>query len=252
MSDRTRLSAGEHPFVFPLLYGLLVIAAAQLRISLFTEHFVVSAGIILFALLMLILDEFATLPVVFISATGVMVTRAFVSSGTFVDPARIWAVGMPEFAFYVAYGVVIYLMFHYGKAEGSYARTFFALAMPDFVANIIEIHIRIGAEAGHARIVLILLAVAAVRSGIILAIYAALLHYGLPVVKIPRGGITPPENKKTGAAHIKAAENTSLEHAAEHAAALCQELERVPASQEILDQAQKLAASLKKAAEGAE
>ncbi|MGN0839009.1 MAG: hypothetical protein ACI4NN_08000, partial [Pyramidobacter sp.] len=104
MSDRTRPSAA------PLIYGLLVIAAAQLRISLFTEHFVVSAGIILFALLMLILDEFATLPVVFISATGVMVTRALVSSGSLVAPAQIWTVGMPEFVFYIAYGVVIYLM----------------------------------------------------------------------------------------------------------------------------------------------
>ncbi|BDF79339.1 hypothetical protein CE91St28_21330 [Pyramidobacter piscolens] len=131
-------------------------------------------------------------------------------------------------------------------------RTFFALIMPDFVANIIEIYIRIGADAGHARIILILLAVAVVRSGIILAIYAALLHYGLPIVKIPRDEITPGENEKTGAAYINAAENTSLKHAAEHAAALCQELEHVSASREILDQAQKLAARLKKAAEGAE
>ncbi len=67
MSNGNRTSAGEHLFVFSLLYGLLVIAAAQLRISLFTDHFVISAGVIIFALLMLILDEFATLPVVFIS-----------------------------------------------------------------------------------------------------------------------------------------------------------------------------------------
>lgn len=252
MSNRTQLPAGERPLFFPLLYGLLVIAAAQLKISLFTEHFVVSAGIILFALLMLILDEFATLPVVFVSATGVMVTRAFVSAGALVAPAQIWAIGMPEFAFYVAYGVVIYLMFRCGKAEGSYVRTFFALVMPDFVANIIEIYIRIGADAGHARIILILLAVAVVRSAVILAIYAAVLHYGLPVVKIPREGIAPPEDKKTGSAYIQASENAPLKHAAEHAEALCLELEHAAASREILEQAQKLAANLKKAAEGAE
>jgi hypothetical protein len=246
MSDRTRPPAAS------LFYGLLVIAAAQLRISLFTEHFVVSAGIILFALLMLILDEFATLPVVFISATGVMVTRALVSSGSLVDSAQIWAAGMPEFVFYIAYGVIIYLMFRYGKAEGSYVRTFFALIVPDFVANIIEIYIRIGTDAGHAEIILTLLAVAVVRSSIILAIYAALLHYGLPAVRIPRNGITPLGNQKTEAAYIKAAGNISLQHAAEHAEALYQELEHVPASREILDQAQKLAAALKKAAGEAE
>lgn len=176
MSNGNRTSAGEHLFVFSLLYGLLVIAAAQLRISLFTDHFVISAGVIIFALLMLILDEFATLPVVFISAAGIMITRAFISSGKPVGPDQIWTVGMPEFAFYIAYGVVIYLLFRYCRAEGSYVRTFFALIIPDFIANVIEIYIRIGADAGHVRIILILLAVAVVRSGIILAIYAALLH----------------------------------------------------------------------------
>jgi hypothetical protein len=246
MSDRTRPSAA------PLIYGLLVIAAAQLRISLFTEHFVVSAGIILFALLMLILDEFATLPVVFISATGVMVTRALVSSGSLVAPAQIWTVGMPEFVFYIAYGVVIYLMFHYGKAEGSYVRTFFALIVPDFVANIIEIYIRIGADAGQAGIILTLLAVAAVRSSIILAIYAVLLHYVLPAIKIPGDGGVRRGDRKTEAAYTKEAGDISLQHAAEHAAALYRELESVPASREILDQAQKLAADLKKAAGEAE
>ena len=251
MSNGNRTSAGEHLFVFSLLYGLLVIAAAQLRISQFTDHFVISAGVIIFALLMLILDEFATLPVVFISAAGIMITRAFISSGKPVGPDQIWTVGMPEFAFYIAYGVVIYLLFRYCRAEGSYVRTFFALIIPDFIANVIEIYIRIGADAGHVRIILILLAVAVVRSGIILAIYAALLHYGFPIVKIPRGGGASETDQKrdlVAVNTIKTMETASLKNAAQKAAALYKELEHIPVSCEILDQAEELAERLKQAA----
>lgn len=248
MSNGTKSAAGEHLFIYSLLYGLIVIAAAQLRISLFTEHFVVSAGVILFALLMLILDEFATLPVVFISAVGIMVTRAFLNAGQMVDPDQIWATGMPEFAFYIVYGVVIYLLFRYGRAEGSYVWTFIALIIPDFVANVMEMYIRTGADAGHARILLILLAVAVVRSLIILAIYVALLHYGLPLVKIPRGGIGKQKEFTTEAAISNTEELASLQCAAQHAAALCQELETIQVSEELRNQAKALTAELNTAA----
>lgn len=146
---------------------------------------------------------------------------------------------------------MIYLLFRYCRAEGSYVRTFFALIIPDFIANVIELYIRIGADAGHVRIILILLAVAVVRSGIILAIYAALLHYGFPIVKIPRGGGASETDQKRNPVAvntIKTMETASLKNAAQKAAALYKELEHIPVSCEILDQAEELAERLKKAA----
>ena len=179
MENQTQKPRRPAPFVYSMIYGLIVIAAAQLRIQMFTDSFVVSAGVILFALLMLILDEFSTLPVVFISAAGVMVTRAFAAAGHVVDPEGIWETGMPEFAFYIVYGILIYLMFRYGKMQDSYLKTFIALAVPDFIANVMEIYTRTGADAGHVRIICILLAVAAVRSGIILVVYILMMKYGM-------------------------------------------------------------------------
>lgn len=247
MENQTQKPGRPAPFVYSMIYGLIVIAAAQLRIHMFTDSFVVSAGVILFALLMLILDEFSTLPVVFISAVGVMITRAFAVAGHVVDPEGIWETGMPEFAFYVVYGILIYLMFRYGKMQDSYLKTFIALAVPDFIANVMEIYIRTGADAEHARVICILFVVAAVRSGIILVVYILMMKYGFPMVKIPRSEI--------GSSHAEiadvSAENGmySLEHAAHEAAVLHRNLQRVNAPQEILEQAEKLTEDIDKAIE---
>lgn len=247
MENQTQKSGRPAPFVYSMIYGLIVIAAAQLRIHMFTDSFVVSAGVILFALLMLILDEFSTLPVVFISAAGVMVTRAFAASGHVVGPDGIWETGMPEFVFYIVYGILIYLMFRYGKMQDSYLKIFIALAVPDFVANVMEIYIRTGADAGHVRVMCILLAVAAVRSGIILIIYILMMKCGFPVVNIPRSEL--------GSSHAEIADVPvesgmySLEHASCEAAVLYRNLQRIDAPQEILEQAEKLTADIDKAIE---
>ena len=66
----------KNQFIYTLFYSVLVVLTAQINVHLFTRNFVASAGVIVFALLMLLLDEFAAMPVMFLSATGVMVTRS--------------------------------------------------------------------------------------------------------------------------------------------------------------------------------
>lgn len=226
------------PFVYTLIYGFIVIAGAQLRIRMFTQNFVVSAGVILFALFMLILDEFSTLPVVFISAVGVMITRAFAVAGGMVNPDTIWETGMPEFAFYIAYGVIIYILFHYGNAQASYLKTFIALVIPDFAANVLEMYIRSGANAAPLRVIGILFLVAIIRSGIIFAIYRMVLQYGLPVVRIPRSEENPVVKETFGMAKVS-----------DDAEQLVADLKQVGASAEILEQADKLVEVIRKAME---
>lgn len=226
------------PFVYTLIYGFIVIAGAQLRIHMFTQNFVVSAGVILFALFMLILDEFSTLPVVFISAVGVMITRAFAVAGGMVNPDTIWDTGMPEFVFYIAYGVLIYILFHNGKAQASYLKTFIALVIPDFAANALEMYIRSGANAASIHVIGILFLVALIRSGIIFAIYRMILQYGLPVVRIPRSEGNPV---------VK--ETFSLSKVSDDAQQLAADLKQVGASAEILEQADTLVEVIRKAME---
>ena len=138
-------------------------------------------------------------------------------------------------------------MFRYGKMQDSYLKIFIALAVPDFVANVMEIYIRTGADAGHVRVMCILLAVAAVRSGIILIIYILMMKCGFPVVNIPRSEL--------GSSHAEIADVPvesgmySLEHASCEAAVLYRNLQRIDAPQEILEQAEKLTADIDKAIE---
>lgn len=227
------------PFVYTLIYGLIVIAGAQLRIHMFTKNFVVSAGVILFALFMLVLDEFSTLPVVFISAVGVMITRAFAVAGGLVNPDAIWETGMPEFVFYIAYGVIIYIFFHYGKAQTSYGKTFIALAIPDFAANVLEMYIRSGESAMPVRVIGVLFLVALIRSGIIFAIYWMILKYGLPVVRIPR----------SEGEDYAVKEAFALAKASDEAQQLAVDLKQAGAPAEILEQADRLAEEIRKAME---
>ena len=104
----------KNQFIYTLFYSVLVVLTAQINVHLFTRNFVASAGVIVFALLMLLLDEFAAMPVMFLSATGVMVTRSIAGAGKVLTSAEIWKTGMPEFVFYIVFGVVIaFLLYNY-------------------------------------------------------------------------------------------------------------------------------------------
>ncbi len=242
MRESAQKTVKRNPKVYTLIYGLIVIIAAQIRLPMFTEGFVISAGVILFALFMLLLDEFSTLQVMCISAVGVMITRAFADAGGFIGPDEIWEIGMPEFAFYVVYGVLIYILFNYCKAQGKYVITFIALIIPDFIANLVEMYIRIGADPENIRVIIPLLIVAVIRSAIILVIYLFIIHYGLPVLKLPDNNIS----EKEYAENIS--EDYSMKEAAEAAADLYSKLQKTGASPEILDRARVLMEDVERAA----
>ena len=122
----------KNQFIYTLFYSVLVVLTAQINVHLFTRNFVASAGVIVFALLMLLLDEFAAMPVMFLSATGVMVTRSIAGAGKVLTAAEIWKTGMPEFVFYIVFGVVIYLLYNYVYSEGRSWTLFIVLFVPDF------------------------------------------------------------------------------------------------------------------------
>ena len=244
MKKENEKSVKRNPLVFTLIYGMIVIIAAQLRLPMFTDGFVISAGVILFALFMLLLDEFATLQVMCISAVGIMITRAFAEAGFFISPDVIWDTGMPEFAFYLVYGILIYLLFNYCKAQGHYMIIFAALAVPDLAANLVEIYIRMGDYAVDGSVIVSLLAVAVIRSGIIMAIYAFIMHYGLPVLKMPE---LRTENNET-ADTVKSNEDSLMMSVAADAEALYDKLRQADASPEIMDKMKILMDDVGKAA----
>ena len=231
----------KNQFIYTLFYSVLVVLTAQINVHLFTRNFVASAGVIVFALLMLLLDEFAAMPVMFLSATGVMVTRSIAGAGKVLTSAEIWKTGMPEFVFYIVFGVVIYLLYNYVYSEGRSWILFIVLFVPDFAANLAELYIRIGSEMGNASTIFALLLIAFVRTAIILAIYRVILRYGIRITRMPRSGVDGKAYKVNASAGEA---DESMSDAAETARALYNKLSASKAPSELTERAQALAEEL--------
>lgn len=234
----------KNQFIYTLFYSVLVVLTAQINVHLFTRNFVVSAGVIVFALLMLLLDEFAAMPVMFLSATGVMVTRSIAGAGKVLTSAEIWKTGMPEFVFYIVFGVVIYLLYNYVYSEGRSWTLFIVLFVPDFAANLAELYIRIGSEMGNASTIFALLLIAFVRTAIILAIYRVILRYGIRITRMPRSGVEVVDGKAYKVNASAGEVDESMSDAAETARALYNKLSASKAPSELTERAQALAEEL--------
>lgn len=198
----------------------------------------------MFALLMLLLDEFAAMPVMFLSATGVMVTRSIAGAGKVLTSAEIWKTGMPEFVFYIVFGVVIYLLYNYVYSEGRSWTLFIVLFVPDFAANLAELYIRIGSEMGNASTIFALLLIAFVRTAIILAIYRVILRYGIRITRMPRSGVEVVDGKAYKVNASAGEVDESMSDAAETARALYNKLSASKAPSELTERAQALAEEL--------
>lgn len=234
----------KNQFIYTLFYSVLVVLTAQINVHLFTRNFVVSAGVIVFALLMLLLDEFAAMPVMFLSATGVMVTRSIAGAGKVLTSAEIWKTGMPEFVFYIVFGVVIYLLYNYVYSEGRSWTLFIVLFVPDFAANLAELYIRIGSEMGNASTIFALLLIAFARTAIILAIYRVILRYGIRITRMPRSGVEVVDGKAYKVNASAGEVDESMSDAAETARALYNKLSASKAPSELTERAQALAEEL--------
>lgn len=234
----------KNQFIYTLFYSVLVVLTAQINVHLFTQNFVASAGVIVFALLMLLLDEFAAMPVMFLSATGVMVTRSIAGAGKVLTSAEIWKTGMPEFVFYIVFGVVIYLLYNYVYSEERSWTLFIVLFVPDFAANLAELYIRIGSEMGNASTICTLLLIALVRTAIVLVIYRIIIRYGIRIIRMPRSGVEVLDGKVCKVNAEAGDVDEGLADAAETARGLYRKLSASKAPSELTERARALAEDL--------
>lgn len=234
----------KNQFIYTLFYSVLVVLTAQINVHLFTQNFVASAGVIVFALLMLLLDEFAAMPVMFLSATGVMVTRSIAGAGKVLTSAEIWKTGMPEFVFYIVFGVVIYLLYNYVYSEERSWTLFIVLFVPDFAANLAELYIRIGSEMGNASTICALLLIALVRTAIVLVIYRIIIRYGIRITRMPRSGVEVLDGKVCKVNAEAGDVDEGLADAAETARGLYRKLSASKAPSELTERARALAEDL--------
>lgn len=228
------------PFIYTLMYSIIVIVAAQLNVKMLTEGFVISAGVIVFVLLILFLEEFAILPVMFLSATGIMILGVFETEGGIVDPATIWDQGMPAFAFYAVYGIILYLILQLKHWANRPPWVFCLLIIPDFIANFIELVLRQGSSIISTRVLLILFIFAIIRSALVLICYLLIVKYGLIVTRMPRSGMAVVNGVIKPVDTKSSEENTILQQAAADATVLHQNLQNAGASSEVLAKSREL------------
>lgn len=124
------------------LYSVIIILAARMSFSLSTRDFVISGGIIPLAVFLLMIDTFPFVPVLLFSAAGVLLTRMLDGflAGEAVE--TLFASRFPEFIFYLVYGALLYLYYHFMKERLTRGVFFIPLLLPDYLANLTELALR--------------------------------------------------------------------------------------------------------------
>lgn len=159
------------------LLSLLIVLAAQVNLDVFTNNFLVSIGILLFPVFVYLFQEIPLIPITFLSGAGVFLSRILifgVQSGFHADNFLNY---FPEFFFYLTYGIASYLYFKKNdyKLRGK-SWPFILLAM-DYIANLVELMLRLGTDAFRPQMQINIILVAIVRTIILWLVIRGLGHY---------------------------------------------------------------------------
>lgn len=159
------------------LLSLLIVLAAQVNLDVFTNNFLVSIGILLFPVFVYLFQEIPLIPITFLSGAGVFLSRILIfgiQAGFHADNFLNY---FPEFFFYLTYGIASYLYFKKNdyKLRGK-SWPFILLAM-DYVANLVELMLRLGTDAFRPQMQINIILVAIVRTLILWLVIRGLGHY---------------------------------------------------------------------------
>ncbi|WP_246597448.1 sensor histidine kinase [Faecalicatena faecalis] len=165
-----------------VMYGLIIVLAAQVNMNLFISNFKISTGIIMFSVLLLLAGKYPVIPVTLFSAAGVYASRIAVDwfrQGTIGSSA---VDNFPEMVFYLTYGVLffLYCLKHNYDWGDFHIPVFFFF---DYAANLVELALRLGAGAFTWKHQLSILLVAVLRTASIWCIYLVLRYYKFSLLR---------------------------------------------------------------------
>ena len=160
-----------------LLFGAAVVIAAQIHISILTNNFVISIGIVLFSVFIFLFHEIPLLPITALSGVGVFLSRVllnWLSTHTFAGSFQAY---FPETIFYISYGLLFYLYARHCHFQLDRQKSLPPLFVIDYCANLTELLLRLGSQAFLPRIQASILLTALMRTLLIWAILSGLSHY---------------------------------------------------------------------------
>lgn len=140
-------------------YSAVIIILSQLSIRLFTQNFKLSVAVIFLSAMALLIQDFPLIFVTIFSAIGVCSLRmllAWIVTGQAASVSHYF----PEMAFYLCYGFLLYFYIHsiHGKYNARNPElpdrnlTFLVLTGIDYIANFLELLVRIDVSAFQIRL----------------------------------------------------------------------------------------------------
>ena len=162
-----------------LLIGIFIIIGAQINMNLFIDNFRISIGTLIFPITFVMFGKYPVLPVTFISAVGVLTSRVL-SEWLRYDQIQFYSF-FPEMIFYLVYGTLFYIYSH--KKETLSPDCAAVLFIFDYISNLTELLVRLGAGAFNTKSQSGILLVAFSRSLIIYGILFCLHHYKFSLLR---------------------------------------------------------------------
>ena len=162
-----------------LLIGIFIIIGAQINMNLFIDNFRISIGTLIFPITFVMFGKYPVLPVTFISAVGVLTSRVL-SEWLRYDQIQFYSF-FPEMIFYLVYGTLFYIYSH--KKETISPDCAAVLFIFDYISNLTELLVRLGAGAFNIKSQFGILLVAFSRSLIIYGILFCLHHYKFSLLR---------------------------------------------------------------------
>ena len=162
-----------------LLIGIFITIGAQINMNLFIDNFRISIGTLIFPITFVMFGKYPVLPVTFISAVGVL-TSLVLSEWLRYDQIQFYSF-FPEMIFYLVYGTLFYIYSH--KKETLSPDCAAVLFIFDYISNLTELLVRLGAGAFNIKSQFGILLVAFSRSLIIYGILFCLHHYKFSLLR---------------------------------------------------------------------
>ncbi|GAA0121594.1 MAG: GHKL domain-containing protein [Clostridium argentinense] len=165
-----------------LLASAFVSIAAQIHINLLLTNFKISLAIILFPIFLYIFEDLNIILTTIFSSLGVYFLRVlvhFINTGIYSDILYAYS---PEIFFYLTYGF-LFSMHKKINFKFKIQKIFINFIVIDYLANLVEITIRLGTDIFDFKIQQGIFLVAIIRSFLIWVLLTSLDYYGIFLLK---------------------------------------------------------------------
>lgn len=119
--------------------SIFIILAAQINFDVFTSHFRVSMGILLFPIFVFLFQKIPLIPITILSGTGVLLSRVIISSLRYGFTVNTFFDFFPELIFYLIYGFASFFYFKANEYKLQSRHCFPILFLMDYTANFFEL-----------------------------------------------------------------------------------------------------------------